>query len=126
MIQSLLGKKKKKNRSDTKSPKSSKGKHSRNKSIDPASAAAAAAADDAFNAAGADDLEARSFVEKTKLSDITKYEAIILEDDETSKQRANQATDEDVAREIDLMLGPTKEWSSESEECIAFRKHISR
>jgi hypothetical protein len=68
----------------------------------------------------------KSFMEKTKLTDISKYEAIILEDDETSKQRANKATDEDVIREIEILLGPTKEWSSESEEVQTFRKSMKR
>jgi len=68
-------------------------------------------------------LQAVERLEK-KTGNLSAYESIIMEDDETSKKNAREATDLQIQKETEIILGSVKDWSSESEECSIFRKNI--
>jgi len=65
-------------------------------------------------------------LEKGGLKSVDAYKNILQEDDEKSKQSATQATEEDIQKEVQLLLNPTKEWSTENEEVKLFREAMKK
>ena len=68
-------------------------------------------------------LQAVERLEK-KTANVSAYESIIMEDDETSKKNAREATQIQIQKETEIILGSVRDWSSESEEVQLFRKNI--
>lgn len=63
---------------------------------------------------------------KSTTTNIKSYENIIVEDDETTKQTANKATDAEIKYETDLLLGSVKDWCTNSDDCIIFRDNMKK
>ncbi|KAL9654688.1 hypothetical protein ABK040_006750 [Willaertia magna] len=52
------------------------------------------------------------------------YRKILEEDDETSKRLASASTREEILKEIEIILGPSRDWCSNSEEVQTFRETV--
>lgn len=70
-------------------------------------------------------LQAVERLEKKTVS-VSAYQSIIEEDDETSKKNAREASEQQIIKEIEIILGSVKDWSSEGEEVQLFRKNIEQ
>ncbi|KAG2389032.1 hypothetical protein C9374_014432 [Naegleria lovaniensis] len=73
-------------------------------------------------------VEAVKRLEKVKVParDDEHWRKILEEDDETSKRLANSSTQEEIRKEIEIILGPSKDWSSNSEEVQTFRETVKK
>lgn len=64
-------------------------------------------------------------LEKIRRVNVKEYANIVTEDEEVSRKVALKATEQEIKQEIELLLGTTKEWSSENAEVIAMRENIN-
>ncbi|KAL0485481.1 phosphatidylinositol 3-kinase, partial [Acrasis kona] len=64
--------------------------------------------------------EYEKFLSKAVYDNVDDYIDIIQEDDDQSRLAANNATEQDLDREIKVLLGPKKHWCRESKEANDF------
>jgi hypothetical protein len=57
---------------------------------------------------------------------IEDYKPYLMEDEITARKAVENATEQDVEKETTLLLGSKKDWSTESDEIILFRKTLDK